>query len=67
MKYDAFPAEWMEKHSHVLTSLLCVTRGSGLEKEREPIADHTQKEGIVQLCVFTPWSKCVHVSDRSNE
>lgn len=39
MNYDAFPAEWMEKHSHVLTSLLCETRGSGLENEREPIAE----------------------------
>lgn len=39
MTDDAFPAEWMEKHCHVLTSPLFKTRGSALEKEREPIAE----------------------------
>lgn len=39
MTDDAFPAEWMEKHCHVLTSRLSKTRGSALEKEREPIAE----------------------------
>lgn len=87
MTCDAFPAEWMEKHSHVLTSLLCETRGSGLEKEREPTAEaacecffdslskvfysiaavRIRKEGIVQVCVFIPWSECVHVSNRNNK
>lgn len=41
MNDDAFPAEWMEKHCHVLTSPLCKTRGSALEKEREPTAEGT--------------------------